>query len=79
MSKLVAVEDSLNNVNQALRGAGFETVGLDASSSGVGAIVVSGQDQNFLGMHDTQGKVPVISAEGRSADEVVQLVRDRMI
>ncbi len=79
MPKLVAVEDMLNNVNQALRGAGFETVSLDSGSAGVGAIVISGQDQNFLGMHDSEGKVPVISAEGRSADEVVQMVRDRII
>lgn len=80
MQRIIAVEENLTNVNQALRSAGFETVSLDenSKSANLGAIVVSGQDQNFMGMHDISTKVPVISAEGRSAQEVVDLVRNRM-
>lgn len=79
MQKKIAVERSLTNVHQALQGSGFQTVELDlATTSEVGAIVISGQDQNFLGMHDTDSAIPVINAEGLTADDVLKAVKKRI-
>jgi hypothetical protein len=75
--KKVAVESNLTNVDQALQSGGFQTVGLeDSSLNDVSAIVVSGQDKNFLGMQDTSRKIPVINAEGLSAEDVVHQVKN---
>jgi hypothetical protein len=75
--KKVAVESNLTNVDQALQSGGFQTVGLeDSSLNDVSAIVVSGQDKNFLGMQDTSRKIPVINAEGLSAEDVVNQVKN---
>lgn len=81
MTKTVAIEENLTNVNQALQSQGFNTIWLEneANLTGVGAIVVSGQNSNFLGMHDTNSKVPVINAAGLSADQVVDAVKSRMV
>jgi hypothetical protein len=77
--KKVAVESNLTNVDQALQSGGFQTVGLeDSSLNDVSAIVVSGQDKNFLGMQDTSRKIPVINAEGLSAEDVVHQVKNHI-
>jgi hypothetical protein len=77
--KKVAVESNLTNVDQALQSGGFQTVGLeDSSLNDVSAIVVSGQDKNFLGMQDTSRKIPVINAEGLSAEDVVNQVKNHI-
>ena len=80
MEKVVAVEENLTNVKQALQSAGYKTVQLknEGSLSGVGAVVVSGGEQNFLGIQDTESQIPVINADGRSAAEVVSQVQDRI-
>jgi hypothetical protein len=62
-----------------LQSGGFQTVGLeDSSLNDVSAIVVSGQDKNFLGMQDTSRKIPVINAEGLSAEDVVHQVKNHI-
>jgi hypothetical protein len=77
--KKVAVESNLTNVDQALQSGGFQTVGLeDSSLNDVSAIIVSGQDKNFLGMQDTSHKIPVINAEGLSAEDVVHQVKNHI-
>jgi hypothetical protein len=77
--KKVAVESNLTNVDQALQSGGFQTVGLeDSSLNDVSAIIVSGQDKNFLGMQDTSRKIPVINAEGLSAEDVVHQVKNHI-
>jgi hypothetical protein len=77
--KKVAVESNLTNVDQALQSGGFQTVSLeDSSLNDVSAIVVSGQDKNFLGMQDTSRKIPVINAEGLSAEDVVHQVKNHI-
>jgi len=77
----VAVEDGLDNVRQALRQEGYQIVNLSPGTmAGVGAAVVSGMSNNFMGIHDTNGnRFPVIEASGKTADEIVRQVKDRAL
>lgn len=77
--KRVAVEPTLENVVQALAGRGYEVVRMEEGTlPRADAYVVSGSDQNLLGIQATEGnRAPVISAAGRSAEEVVREVEQR--
>lgn len=81
-TRLVAVEENLTPVAEALRDKGYTVKSLSPGElgtlGGVEAVVVSGQDSNFLGMKDTGTKAPVINAEGLSADDVVAEVERRL-
>ncbi|TGE32384.1 YkuS family protein [Desulfosporosinus sp. Sb-LF] len=77
MYKTIAVEDGLANVTQALNNAGFKTTQLEGSSlRNVQAVVVKGDGTNIF-VPEWPVKIPVINASGRSADEIVDVVRDR--
>lgn len=76
----VGVEQSLTNVQQALRNKGFEVVELKRESDAQGCCccVVTGLDSNVMGMQDTFTKGSVIDANGMTADEVCQEVENRI-
>ncbi|NLW23803.1 MAG: YkuS family protein [Clostridia bacterium] len=75
MPKVVAVEQGLTNVQQALQSAGYQVVSLEnAALNNVQCIVVSGSSENMLGIQTTQTKAPVINARGLSAQEIVSQV-----
>lgn len=77
MYKKIAVEDGLTNVAHALHTAGFQTSSLDGQTlSNVQAIVLKGNSGD--GEMRSQLRVPIINASGRSADEIVDIVRDRL-
>lgn len=71
----VAVENSLSNIKEALRNSGFEVVGMD-NAAGCSCCVVSGQDDNMMGIADTYTQASVINCEGMTPDEVVRQVQD---
>lgn len=75
----VAVEDGLTQVKQALRQEGFEITKLTPGTMAtVDAAVVTGMSDNFMGIADTNGnKFPVIEAAGKTANEIVQQIKDR--
>lgn len=75
MAAKVAVEQGLSDVNQALQSSGFEVVGMD-SAGNCSACVISGQDQNMMGVADTYTQAAVINANGLTADEVVRQVQN---
>lgn len=78
MYKIIAVEDGLNNVTQALHKAGFQTTPLEEHSlKNVRAVVVKGNGTDILAP-EWPIKMPVINAAGRSADEIVDVLRDRL-
>jgi len=78
-TRLIAVEETLTPVAEALRGEGYSVVGLrEADLREAEAVVVSGQDDNVMGIQDRATPVPVINAEGRRADEVVREVEERL-
>ncbi len=71
----IAVEGGLRPFQEALKNAGFVVVEIneprEIRDTRPHAIVVSGMDDNFLGMTDA-GDAPVVSAAGRTPEEVVK-------
>lgn len=78
MYKMIAVEAGLENVTRALHDAGFKTTPLEGEPlKTVRAVVVKGDGTNVLAP-EWPIKMPVINAAGRSADEIVDVLRDRL-
>jgi len=78
MYKMIAVEAGLENVTRALHDAGFKTTPLEGEPlKSVQAVVVKGDGTNVLAP-EWPIKMPVINATGRSADEIVDVLRDRL-
>lgn len=75
----IAVEGNLSNVRKALQNNGFDVVTMDSSKdlANCDCCVISGVDQNMMGIEDTFTKVPVINAEGMNEQEIVEQVRSR--
>lgn len=69
----VAIEEGLEDVRQAIEDAGWEVVDLEeAALDEIDAVVCTGMDDDVLGDETTSTDVPVISADGLSAEEVVR-------
>lgn len=78
MYKMIAVETGLENVTRALHDAGFKTTPLEGHAlKNVRAVVVKGDGTDVLAP-EWPVKMPVINAAGRSADEIVDVLRDRL-
>lgn len=78
MYKMIAVEAGLENVIQALNDVGFKTSPLEGQAlKNVQAVVVRGDGTDVLAP-ELSATMPVINAAGRSADEIVDVVRDRL-
>lgn len=79
MYTTIAVEEGLGNVIQALHNAGFKTTPLEGEPllKNVRAVVVKGDGTDILAPEWPE-KLPVINASGRSADEIVDVLRDRL-
>ena len=76
MSRIIGVEQSLSNVEDALKAKGFEVIQLrsEQDAKKCDACVITGQDRNVMGISNPITDGPVIDADGLSADEVVQRV-----
>ncbi|HJV31274.1 MAG TPA: YkuS family protein [Bacillales bacterium] len=76
----VGVEQSLTNIQQALREKGYDVVELiqEADAKNCDCCVVTGLDSNVMGMQDTLTKGSVIDANGLSADEVCREVENKI-
>ncbi|WHY84252.1 YkuS family protein [Neobacillus novalis] len=76
----VGVEQSLTNIQQALKEKGYDVVELkhEADAQNCDCCVITGLDSNMMGMQDTFTKGSVIDANGMSADEVCQQVESRL-
>ncbi|HVJ48701.1 YkuS family protein [Desulfitobacterium sp.] len=78
MYKKVAVEEGLSNVVQALHASGFHTTSLEGDDLvNVRAVIVKGDSTDILAS-PANLRVPIINASGRSAEEVVEVLRDRL-
>lgn len=72
MNGLIAVEKNLSRLVDLLENEGYEVVDLDgASLDTVDAVVVSGADNNLMGIQDALSDVPIIDATGKSADDIL--------
>lgn len=79
----VAVSPYLHSIKERLHEEGINVVELDSEningiSSEFSAIVVSGGDVNMMGMQDIKGEVSVINAEGKTPEDVVSQVKDKL-
>ncbi|MGE7603656.1 YkuS family protein [Peribacillus sp. NPDC097675] len=79
MSK-IGVEESLTNIQEALREKGFDVVEIkqEADAKNLDCCVVTGLESNVMGISDTSIKASIIDADGLTADEVCQQVEDKM-
>lgn len=76
MSNIIGVEQSLTNVEDALKAKGYEVIQLrnEEDAKNCAACVITGQDENVMGISDIVTSGSVINASGLSADEVVDRV-----
>jgi hypothetical protein len=75
----IGVEESLTQVQQALRERGYEVVPLkqESDARGCDCCVITGQDVNVMGMQDTVTAGPVIDARGLNAEDVCREIDGR--
>jgi hypothetical protein len=72
----VAVEETLSDVKQALRGAGFEVTSLSTGEmTDVDIAVVAGRSDDALGYQNVKQDYPIIDRRGMTAEEVVAVIR----
>lgn len=71
MQPIIAVDDKIAGVRQALEDSGYQVQELSQGWDRATVIVVSGMDNNFLGRQDIVTRAPVINAGGREIDEVI--------
>lgn len=75
----IAVENSLEDVKNALQQNGHEVVSMDSGNlQNCDCCVISGQDQNMMGMSETVTQASVINAQGMTADQIVERVNQSM-
>lgn len=77
MHKKVAIEKNLENVKEYFENRGYQVDTISDSQidtigeiSNYDAIIVSGGNKDFLGIHDTNTKTPIIDATGITPDEI---------
>ncbi|NQD67826.1 YkuS family protein [Bacillus haikouensis] len=80
MARRIGVEESLQNVVQALREKGHDVVELkqESDAQGCDCCVVTGIDSNVMGIQNAVTQGSVIEASGLSADQVCQQVESRL-
>ncbi len=76
----IGVEESLTDVQQKLQEDGHEVITLrqEQDANGCDCCIISGQDENVMGMQDTAIQGAVISAQGLSANDISQEVQQRL-
>ncbi|MGI8314060.1 YkuS family protein [Halobacillus mangrovi] len=77
--KKIGIEQNLSDIRSALQQKGYELVELRSQEDAAGCdcCVISGQDQNVMGVMDTETQGSVINAHGRTADEICQEIDSR--
>ncbi|HEY8391507.1 MAG TPA: YkuS family protein [Capillibacterium sp.] len=74
----IAVEDGLSQIEAALRQEGYQVVDPEEAGANVDAVVVTGMDENLMGITDTLTSGVVIDASGLDADEVLAELERRL-
>ncbi|WP_078409311.1 YkuS family protein [Priestia abyssalis] len=76
----IGVEQSLTDVQQALQEKGYEVVQLrqESDANGCDCCVVTGQDNNIMGISNVVTAGSVIEASGMTAEEVCQQVESKL-
>lgn len=78
-TRLIAVEDHMGVVAEALRDRGYAVMGFNEGRlDEAEALVISGQDDNVMGMETRRTAAPVINAEGKSTAEIIRDLESRL-
>ncbi|GAX89127.1 YkuS family protein [Effusibacillus lacus] len=78
----IAVEANLSPVREYLSNKGFQVDTLDASNmnqarnNNYAAVVISGTDQNLMGIHNVAQDCPVINAHGLTPEQVYNRIQE---
>lgn len=80
MKQRVAVEPSLTPVADFLSSKGYDVRKLSTSekSDNVDAYIITGMNNNLMGISTTQTKAVVIDATGMTAEQVYHELQDRL-
>ncbi|HQA08601.1 MAG TPA: YkuS family protein [Syntrophomonadaceae bacterium] len=80
MERVIAVEDNLTPVRDFLAAQGCQIIAVErVKDTRVDAVVISGADQNLMGMEDIDTKAPVIDARGLSPQDVWIEIQQRTL
>lgn len=76
----IGVEQSLTNVSEALKDRGYNVVTLkeESDAKNCDVCVITGQDENVMGMQNIVTEGSILNASGLSAEEVCQEVENRI-
>ncbi|MGN1402533.1 MAG: YkuS family protein [Bacillus sp. (in: firmicutes)] len=76
----IGVEQSLTNISSALRDKGYDVIELrqQSDAENCACCVVTGLDQNVMGIANTVTSAPVIDADGMTAEQVCSEVESRL-
>lgn len=75
----IAVAEGLQYVRDALQNNGYEVINLEGENvPACDCCVITGLDQNMMGIADTATDVSVINAEGLTAEQVLEEVKQRI-
>ncbi len=83
MKGKIAIEYNLTPVKDYLTGKGYnvECININEQSStklqSYDTIVVTGQNSNFLGVHNTETSAVIINADGLSPEEVAKKIESK--
>lgn len=77
---LIGVEETLTDVKQALKEKGYQIVDLlsEDDTDNCDCCVISGLDKNVMGMSTASIAGPVINADGYDAEDVCQMVEEKL-
>ncbi|MCK0472927.1 YkuS family protein [Halalkalibacter sp. APA_J-10(15)] len=76
----IGVEQSLTDVQHELQAKGYDVVPLkeEQDAAGCDCCVITGQDQNMMGIQDAITQGSVINAHGLTAQEICQQIEQRV-
>lgn len=78
MEKNIAVEEGLDDVKELLQENGYRILGMNDVGE-ASAVIIAGMDENVMNMQDLITEAPVIDAEGKTAEEILQDLKQRNI
>lgn len=80
MNGKIGIEESLSDVENALKEKGYDVIKLKAmeDAKGCDCCVVTGLDSNMLGVSNVVTEGSVIEASGLTADEICQIVEQKI-
>ena len=76
----IGVEQSLTDVQEALQSKGYNVVQLkqENDAQGCDCCVITGQDQNVMGIQNVVTEGSVINASGLTAEEICQQIERKL-